>query len=149
MAASDDLWLRSDVDFPSNGTLEERIRFLIGYAALAPSGHNTQPWSFATGPDWVDVLADRTRPLPVVDPHDRELAISCGAAVGIFEAAARRFCLETTVATSPDPEVLRSLVRITVTEGAQPDAGEIALFNAIKNRRTDRAPISWKTFRVT
>lgn len=139
MAASDDLWLRSDVDFPANGTLEERIRFLIGYAALAPSGHNTQPWSFATGPDWVDVLADRTRALPVVDPHDRELAISCGAAVGVFEVAARRFSLDTTVAPSPDPEFCDHLVRITVTEGAQPDDGEIALFNAIKNRRTDRS----------
>jgi hypothetical protein len=138
MTALDDPWLRPDADFPSDGTLEERIRFLIGYATLAPSGHNTQPWLFATGPDWVDILADRTRALPVVDPQDRELTISCGAAVGAFEAAARRFSLQTTVATSPDSDFSDHLARITVADGAQPDDSEIALFNAIKSRRTDR-----------
>lgn len=139
MTALDDPWQRPDADFPSNGTLEERIRFMIGYATLAPSGHNTQPWLFATGPDWVDVVADRTRALPVVDPLDRELAISCGAAIGTFEAAARRFSLQTTVEISPDSEFSDHLVRITVTEGSQPDDSEIALFNAIKSRRTDRS----------
>ena len=29
----------------------------------------------------VDVLADRTRALPVGDPHDRQLIISCGCAL--------------------------------------------------------------------
>jgi len=138
MTALDDPWQRPDTDFPSEGTLEEKIHFLISFATLAPSGHNTQPWLFATGPDWVDVIADRTRGLPVVDPHDRELAISCGAAVGTFEAAARRFSFQTTVATSPDSDFIDHLVRITVGEGAQPDDSEIALFNAIKSRRTDR-----------
>lgn len=139
MTTSDDPWLRPDAEFPLGGTLEERIRFLIGYATLAPSGHNTQPWLFATGPDWVDVLANRTRALPVVDPQDRELAISCGAAVGTFEVAARRFSLQTTVATSPDPDFSDHLARITVADGAQPSDSEIALFNAIKSRRTDRS----------
>jgi hypothetical protein len=139
MTVQDDPWKIFDADFPSDGTLEERMQFLIGYATLAPSGHNTQPWLFATGPDWVDVLADRTRALPVVDPHDRELAISCGAAVGTFEVAARRFSLQTTVATSPDSDFSDHLVRIIVADGAQPDDSETALFNAIKSRRTDRS----------
>lgn len=139
MMASDDLWLRPDADFPSNGTLEERIEFLIGYATLAPSGHNTQPWLFATGPDWVDVVADRTRALPVVDPQDRELAISCGAAVGTFEAAARRFSLQATVVSSPDSGFSDHLARITVSEGPQPNDGAIAVFKAIQKRRTNRS----------
>lgn len=138
MTSSDDPWQRPDADFPLNGNLKERMRFLIGYATLAPSGHNTQPWLFATGSDWVDVLADRTRALPVVDPQDRELAISCGAAVGTFEAAARRFSLFTSVQTSPDSDFSDHLARITVADGVHPDDSEIALFNAIKSRRTNR-----------
>lgn len=138
MAASDDPWLRPDTDFPSEGALEDRIRFLIGYAVLAPSGHNTQPWFFATGPDWVDILADRTRALPVVDPQDRELTISCGAAVGTLEAAARRFSLQTTVTVSPDPDFPDHLARITIKDGLCPDDNEIAIFEAISLRRTDR-----------
>jgi hypothetical protein len=138
MTTFDDLWQRPYAGFPISGTLEEQIRFLIGYATLAPSGHNTQPWLFATGPDWVDVLADRTRALPVVDPRDRELAISCGAAIGTFEAAARYFSFRTTVESSPDPEFPDHLARIVAAVGSQPDENEIALFDAIQKRRTNR-----------
>ena len=138
MTISEDLWQRPDADYPTGGSLEEQIRFLIGYATLAPSGHNTQPWLFGTGPDWADVLADRTRALSVVDPHDRELTISCGAAIGIFEVAARRFSLQTTVAISPDEGCQDHLAQITVAKGSPPDDMDLALFNAIKNRRTDR-----------
>lgn len=138
MAATDNIWQWSDADFPSEGPLENRIRHLIGYATLAPSGHNTQPWLFATGPDWVDVIADRTRALPVVDPNDRELTISCGAAVGTFEIAARRFSLNAKVATSPDSQFGDHLARITLTKGAPPDGTDVALFDAITKRRTDR-----------
>jgi len=139
MTASDDPWLRADAEFPSGGTLEEQIQYLIGYATLAPSAHNTQPWLFGTGPNWVDVLANRARALPVVDPHDRELTISCGAAIGIFEVAARRFSLQATIALLPDPEYLDHFAQITVAASKPPDEGEVVLFDAIKNRRTDRS----------
>ncbi len=139
MNVGNDLWHRRDTDFPSGGTVEEQIRFLIGFATLAPSGHNTQPWLFATGSDWVDVVADRTRALPVVDPHDRELTISCGAAIGLFEVAARRFALQADVALSPDQEFQDHLARISLSDGQSPDEAEIALFEAIQSRRTDRS----------
>lgn len=139
MKLHQNLWQRPDEDFPSSGTLEEQIRFLIGFATLAPSGHNTQPWLFATGSDWVDVVADRTRALPVVDPHDRELTISCGAAIGLFEVAARRFSLQADVALSPDQEFQDHLARISFSDGQSPDEAEIALFKAIQSRRTDRS----------
>ncbi len=139
MQLHENLWERSDAEFPSGGTLEEQLRFLIGYATLAPSGHNTQPWLFGTGPDWVDVIADRTRALPIVDPHDRELTISCGAAIGLFEIAARRFSLQTDVALSPDGAFHDHLAQITVSEGQPPSDAEIALFEAILTRRTDRS----------
>jgi hypothetical protein len=38
----------------------------------------------------IDVLADRTRALPVNDPEDRELTISCGCAVFNFTSGCRR-----------------------------------------------------------
>jgi len=30
--------------FPQDGGIEDQLRFLIGFAILAPSGHNSQPW---------------------------------------------------------------------------------------------------------
>jgi hypothetical protein len=62
-----------------SGSPEEQFKCLINHAIFAPSGHNTQPWLFRLVGDHMDLIADRTRGLPVVDPYDRELTISCGA----------------------------------------------------------------------
>ena len=56
----------------------------VAEAIRAPSSHNTQPWLFRIAGDHLGVMADRSRALPVADPQDRELVISCGAAIGII-----------------------------------------------------------------
>jgi len=67
----------------------ESFKELLKYAVLAPSGHNTQPWLFHFNKqNDLYLIADRTRALPVVDPNDRELTISCGAALDHLEIAA-------------------------------------------------------------
>lgn len=46
-------------DFPRAGAMAEQAKFLLGYAMLAPSSHNTQPWKFAIGKDGsVDIYVD-------------------------------------------------------------------------------------------
>ena len=84
-------WNVSSADFPGDGDAEEKLAFLLRDAVLAPSGHNTQPWLFRVDGDAVDLYADRTQALPVVDPEDRELTISCGAALFNLRVALRRF----------------------------------------------------------
>ena len=91
MAVMSDPWKVSDDIFPRSGEAEERLRFLLNYAVLAPSGHNTQPWLFRVGNGEVDLYADRTRGLPVVDPEDRALVISCGAALFYLRVAIGHF----------------------------------------------------------
>lgn len=63
--------------------LEQQMKEAVGQATLAPSGHNSQPWRFGLNVDeaTVDLWADHARRLPVIDPQDRELTISCGAAL--------------------------------------------------------------------
>ena len=46
MSVLSDPWKISEGDFPRSGDAEEKLRFLLNYAVLAPSGHNTQPWLF-------------------------------------------------------------------------------------------------------
>lgn len=138
MTSLDDPRMVRASDFPAHRALTDQLRFLLHYAALAPSGHNTQPWLFKVGRDAVEVLADRTRGLPVVDPHDRELTISCGAAVGFLEVAARRFGLQADVTLPPADGVDDVLARITVSPGASPTRNETALFEAMAVRRTNR-----------
>ena len=51
-------WIIDEDDFYELETHEEQMQFLLRYAILAPSRHNTQPWSFHIGSDGVQVFAD-------------------------------------------------------------------------------------------
>lgn len=81
----------------------ETVRSLVQRAVLAPSSHNTKPWRFRTSTSTIDLLADRTRALPVNDPFDRELTISCGAALMTLRAAIAASGQDARVWVLPDP----------------------------------------------
>lgn len=88
--------------------------------------------------DHLDVLADRSRALPVVDPDDRELTISCGAAVGAARVAMRYFGHTGQVELLPDPAEHDLLARISLGEPHTPTERDRALFEAIRWRRSTR-----------
>jgi len=131
-------WDVRETDFPATGRPAEQLRFLLRYAVLAPSGHNTQPWLFKIDDDAVELYADRTRALPVVDPDDRELTISCGAALFHLRIALRHFGYAGAVATFPDPDDPDLLARIHMGKSRSASAQEQALFDAIGKRHTNR-----------
>ena len=64
-----------------DGTLIPQVRAWLTAAIAAPSVYNTQPWQFRVSERHIDIYADRSRQLNVVDPHGRELLISVGAAL--------------------------------------------------------------------
>ena len=86
-----DLWNISGEDFPAIGTPVEQMEFVLNYAVLAPSNHNTQPWLFEIHGDAIHLFVDRSRALPMTDPEDREMLISCGAALLNLRVAMRHF----------------------------------------------------------
>ena len=131
-------WAVSESDYPSEAEAEEKAHFLLRYAILAPSGHNTQPWLFRVRGDIVEIVADRTRALPVVDPDDRALIISCGAALETLRIAARYFGLGAATEVLPDPEDGDLLARVSLGQGDAPSDEERELFGAIPERRTNR-----------
>lgn len=63
---------------------------LVRYAALAPSGHNTQPWRIQVFERELAILPDFTRRTPVVDPDDHHLWISLGCAAETLAIAAHQ-----------------------------------------------------------
>jgi len=133
-------WNVSTSGFPAGGDAVAKLTSLLRYAVLAPSGHNTQPWLFRVEGDVVEVYADRTQALPVVDPEDRALVISCGAALLNLRVALRRFGYrDDTYEPLPDPDDADLLVRIRLVEGESASPEEGALFEAIPKRRTTRA----------
>ena len=105
-----------DVDpsgLPATGTAVDRARFAVRYAILAPSSHNTQPWRFVIIGNELLVCADRTRSLPNIDPYDRELIISCGAALFNLRVVLAYFEISIEIATFPrsaEPDVVARIV---------------------------------------
>ena len=53
---------------------------IVRSAIKAPSGHNTQSWTFKKEKDSICISPDFSRCLPVADPNNRELFISQGCA---------------------------------------------------------------------
>jgi nitroreductase len=133
-----DAWEVNASDFPGNGATPERLRFLARYAILAPSSHNSQPWLFHLHDDRIDLVADRRRALPEVDPLDRELIISCGAALAHLQVAACGLGYHSVVRRIPsetEPDLLASL---RLAGQHDPSPRDVDLFRAILNRRTCR-----------
>lgn len=111
---------------------------LVEQAVLAPSSHNTQPWRFRVSEDTVDLFADRTRALPVNDPDDRELTISCGAALMNVRVAAAHAGIGVSVRILPSEDEPEWLARVTLGVRADVRASEAALLESIAQRRTYR-----------
>jgi hypothetical protein len=83
-------------------------------ATLAPSVHNTQPWRFVIGPDTLEIHADRTRQLRVLDPSGRQLLISCGCALFNARAALAGGGHDAVVRRFPDPARPALLARVCI-----------------------------------
>ena len=110
---------------------------LIASATRAPSSHNTQPWSFRLDGGGVALHADGERRLPVNDPVDRELTISCGCALMNLRVAAAAANRGYRVDRLPEGDRASCLARLSWQEEA-PDAEEASLATAIARRRTVR-----------
>src|SRR5688572_2347769 len=76
---------------------EERLAFLVRFAVLAPSGHNSQPWKFLVAPGKVSVAPDMDRALPESDRDHRQLYLSVGCALENLCAAAEWYGYRITV----------------------------------------------------
>jgi len=116
----------------------EQTLSLVRKAVLAPSSHNTQPWFFRTGKAEIDLFADRSRSLPVNDPEDRELMISCGAALMSLRVAAadQGFCVH--VRRLPDAGEPDSIARANMSRQSGEPGQEGALADFLETRRTCR-----------
>ncbi|PAY18041.1 hypothetical protein CKO51_18785 [Rhodopirellula sp. SM50] len=123
-------------------TLSDRLLKMVGHAVMAPSGHNTQPWLFRLKPGQVELLADLSRACPVVDPCNRELTISCGAALFHLKLAIHCDSLATMVRILPPGREENVIARVMVAGPYAPSDDEQQLFEAIPQRRTNRFPFS-------
>jgi hypothetical protein len=101
---------RSDGEKTSLKGLEKDEMEILYLASLAPSGHNTQPWTvkIVEPKHWV-IGSDKKRWLTAVDPENRELLLGIGAFIENLILAAGTFGYEVDIqiiAKNPfDPDI--------------------------------------------
>jgi nitroreductase len=116
----------------------EQIRHVVQAAGLAPSVHNTQPWRFVARPEHLELHADPSRQLRVLDPDGRQLHLSCGAALFHARVAARALGLDVQIRLLPDPLHPTHFANLVLTPGHPATGLEIRLATAILQRHTHR-----------
>src|SRR3990167_6896783 len=67
------------------------IKFILNYAPLAPSTHNTQPWLFEIQGNVCRVYIDKNKTIVYGDPKGRDLFISIGCMLENLVIASRHF----------------------------------------------------------
>jgi nitroreductase len=133
---TDETWRLHEEEFWDLKTPEARSRFLISYAVLAPSRLNTQPWLFSVERDRINLFADRRRCLAVVDPEDRQLTISCGAALHNLVVAMNRFGHRPEILTFPDLNRPDLLATVRWGRRREPSVSIMREFRSMLHRRT-------------
>jgi hypothetical protein len=116
--------------------LEKDEMEILYLASLAPSGHNTQPWTVQVVEPrhWI-IGSDKNRWLPAVDPENRELFLSIGAFVENLVLAAGTFGYETDIQIIAKNRTDTEIAEIRLKKGRTVDFP----FEKIKQRRTVRS----------
>jgi len=111
-----------------------QLKYALQYAVLAPSTHNSQPWLFRVTDESVFLFADRSRGLPAIDPEDRCMLMSCGAALQNLTYALDALGFGYRVSRFPDLSDPDLLARVDVKARSRRDIDISALENIIARR---------------
>ncbi len=118
------------------------ITALVARAARAPSVHNTQPWRFRPGPEWLELHVDHERDLPRTDPTGREAVVSCGAALFGLRLAIHEVGYRPAVRLLPNPARPGLLAQVRLGLPAPATADERQLLTSLTRRHTHRGAFS-------
>ena len=115
-------------------TSPERI---VRAGILAANPHNSQPWHFRIGEQTVDLYADYSRQIGVIDPLRREMHIGLGCAVENMILATQAEGFDVQLSLLPDSKYPDHVAHLALTP-AQAQGSD--LFAVIPSRHTNRGP---------
>jgi hypothetical protein len=154
--------IRKEISFDGNSSDSEKFigfteRKILEAAALAPSGHNTQPWIVKIKPsgEWIISMNSESL-LKAVDPLNHDSIISLGAFICNLQIAARHYGYEAEVSiiakdsfsedmvevklvkSKPSGENLENLtLRRTLRKNFLPEKITNEHFNILSNHRNE------------
>jgi hypothetical protein len=137
------IWQQQLSPAPTKGTkaplspLARNPKGLVAAGLLAASPHNSQPWRFAVRDNIVDVLADETRNLGVVDPRRREMTIGLGCCIENMVLGASAVGISPLLNVLPDGPDGKTIARLTVFDSVSARTKES---EALGRRHTNRGP---------
>lgn len=136
-------WRVDPKEFYTITSKEDKLKFLLRFAILAPSSHNSQPWRFIIEGDQIVILPEETRSLPKSDKSGRQLFISLGAALENLLTAANHYGYRSELTYSPAGiPGAAALIRLEEIRNAKP--GDEKIIKAILSRHTNRNKYSDK-----
>lgn len=115
----------------------ERLKFLVAFASLAPSSHNTQPWLFKIHGNTTDILLNKNKLLVNSDPTRRQSIISIGCAIKNFVLGAQAYGLNVETVYFPNTETLASIAISGEPRSLSSENKE--LLNAALSRNNNRS----------
>jgi nitroreductase len=134
-------WQIIEQNFPRNRDEAHRLAFLLRYAILAPSSHNTQPWKFAVSRDEIAIFVNKDRWLRVADADQRELYTSVGCALENLLVAAEHFGYGYQLAYFPEVLNQGLVASVEFLPGRMTSSFRgPELFDAIDARHTNHLP---------
>ncbi|MDI9893949.1 nitroreductase family protein [Rhodococcus sp. IEGM 1381] len=114
------------------------VEMLVELACRAPSVHNSQPWRWTYSARGLDLYTDSSRLLGVIDPTERQMVLSCGAALDHLDKAAAALRWTTEIDLLPTPGAPDHLAHVRFVHDAHPRSHEFDLLAAINRRHSDR-----------
>jgi nitroreductase len=119
-------WSININDFYKQATEIDKLKFLLNFAVLAPSSHNSQPWCFEIPENTINVFLEPSRRLVHSDKNDRQAYISLGCAITNIVIAADYYGLPSTVILLPDKQNSNLAAQISFT-------GSVTNFQAVQS----------------
>jgi len=119
----------------------ERIKFVLDFARLAPSSHNTQPWLFSIKGRSVEIWGNKKRVLPASDSNHRQFFISLGCTLENIIVAADYCGFEYDFKIFPDDKENFLVAKIEFKNLApQVRPEKESSIHAIQARHANRSP---------
>jgi len=137
-------WNIKEEHFKTKKDMRAKLEFLLGYAILAPSGYNSQPWKFRIDENKIEIYSDFAKKRRVIDPGNREIYVSVGAALENLLIVAKYFGFETktkVIKITGEDKKLDLVATVEFQDKKSKDESlNKKMFEAIRKRQTNRRP---------